>query len=107
MMAPFYLAHLNLFILSDTLRCFLNLDRILLIGKILSSIQVFHWQLLFRHTQTFLQLRYTEYVMHVRQLRWQLQLVSYFASLLQNLERSNEFWCELASNLEMTQTSHR
>jgi hypothetical protein len=34
-------------------------------------------------------------------------LVSYFTSLLQNLEWSNEPQCELASDLEMTQTSHR
>jgi hypothetical protein len=34
-------------------------------------------------------------------------LVSYFTSLLQNLEWSNEPQCELALNLETTQTSHR
>jgi hypothetical protein len=45
--------------------------------------------------------------MHVRQLRQQFQLVSHFTSLLQNLEWSNEPRCELASNLEMIQTSHR
>jgi hypothetical protein len=45
--------------------------------------------------------------MHVRQVWRQLQLVSHFTSLLQNLEWSNEPWCELASDLEMTQTSHR
>jgi hypothetical protein len=45
--------------------------------------------------------------MHIRQLWWQLQLVSYFTSLFQNRKWSNESWCELASNLETTQTSHR
>jgi hypothetical protein len=64
-------------------------------------------QLLFRHTQTFLQLRYKEYIMHVRQLRRQIQLVSHFTSLLQNREWSNDPRCELASDLERTQTSHR
>jgi hypothetical protein len=44
--------------------------------------------------------------MHIRQLRQQLQMVSYFTSLLQNLEWSNEPRCELASDLKMTQTSH-
>jgi hypothetical protein len=34
-------------------------------------------------------------------------LVSYFTSLLQNLEWPNEPRCELALDLEMTQTSHR
>jgi hypothetical protein len=34
-------------------------------------------------------------------------LVRYSTSLLQNLEWSNEPRCELASDLEMTQTSHR
>jgi hypothetical protein len=45
--------------------------------------------------------------MHVTQLRRQLQLVSHFTFLLQNLEWSNEPRCELASDLETTQTSHR
>jgi hypothetical protein len=45
--------------------------------------------------------------MHVKQLRWQLQLVSYFTSLLQNLEWSNEPRYKLASDLETIQTSHR
>jgi hypothetical protein len=57
--------------------------------------------------QTFLQLRYMEYIMHVRQLWRKLQLVSHFTSLLQNLEWSNEPRCRLASDLEMMQTSHR
>jgi hypothetical protein len=57
--------------------------------------------------QIFLQLRDMEHVMHMGQLWWQLQLVSYFTSLLQNLEWSNELWCELASYLETVQTSHR
>jgi hypothetical protein len=81
--------------------------RILLIRKILFSIQVFHRQLLFRHMQAFLQLRDMEYVMHIWQLRWHLQLICYFTSLFQNLKRSNEPRCELASYLETMQTSHR
>jgi hypothetical protein len=44
--------------------------------------------------------------MHIWQLRWQLQLVSYFTSLFHNLEQPNEPRCELASNLEIAQTSH-
>jgi hypothetical protein len=40
-------------------------------------------------------------------MRQQLQLIGYFTSLLQNLEWSNEPQCELASYLEMVQTSHR
>jgi hypothetical protein len=79
---------------------------VLLVRKIF-SIHVFHRQLLFKHTQTFIQLRYMEYIMHIRQLWWQLELVSYFTSLLKNLEWSNEPRCELASDLETTQTSHR
>jgi hypothetical protein len=104
---PLHLAHPDLLVSSNPLWCFKNLDRILLIRKIFFSVQVFHRQLLFRHTQTFLQLRYMKYIMHIRQLRRQLRLVSYFTSLLQNLEWSNESWCELASDLETMQTSHR
>jgi hypothetical protein len=43
-----------------------------------------------------------KYIMHVRQLWRQLQLVGYFTSLLQNLKCSNEPWCELTSELETT-----
>jgi hypothetical protein len=104
---PLHLAHPDLLISSNPLRCFQNLDRVPLVRMIFFSIQVLHRQLLFRHAHTFLQLRYMEYIMHVRQLRPQLQLVSYFTSLLQNLEWSNEPWCELASDLETMQTSQR
>jgi hypothetical protein len=45
--------------------------------------------------------------MHIRQLRWQLQLLGYFISLLHNLEQSNESQSELASYFETVQTSHR
>jgi hypothetical protein len=48
-----------------------------------------------------------EYIMHVRQLRWHLQLVIYFTTLFQNLEWSNEPRCELVSDLETMQTPHR
>jgi hypothetical protein len=101
-MAPLHLAHLNIHVLINSLRCFQDLDRVLLVRKIFFSIQVFHRQFLFRHAQTFLQLRYMEYIIHVRQLRRQQQLVSYFTSLLQNLEWFNEPWCELALDLETT-----
>jgi hypothetical protein len=104
---PLHLAHPDLLVSSNPLWCFQHLDRVLLVRKIFFRIQVFHRQLLFRHAQTFLQLRYIEYIMHVRQLRRQLQLVCYFTSLFQNLESSNEPRCELASNLETMQTPHR
>jgi hypothetical protein len=66
------------------------------------GIQIFYGYLLFRHMQTFLQLRDMEHVMHIGQLWQQLQLVSYFTSLFQNLKWSNKYWCELASYLETT-----
>jgi hypothetical protein len=44
--------------------------------------------------------------MHIRQLQWQLQLTTYFTSLLQNLEWCNEPRCEFTTYLEMAQTSH-
>jgi hypothetical protein len=104
---PLHLAHPDLLVSSNLLWSFLNLDRIHLIRKIFFSVQVFHRELFFRHTQTLLQLRYMKYIMHVRQLRWQLQLVSYFTYILQNLEWSNESWSKLVLNLETMQTSHR
>jgi hypothetical protein len=57
--------------------------------------------------QTFLQLRNMEYVMNIIQLWRQLQLISYFTTLLQNLKWSNESWYEFASKLKTTQTYHR
>jgi hypothetical protein len=100
MVVPLHFAHLDLLVLSNSLRCFQNLDRILLIRKIFFRTQVFHEYLLLRHTQIPFQLRNMEHVMHIRQQRWQLQLVSYLSSLLYNLERSNKPRCELASYLE-------
>jgi hypothetical protein len=105
--ALLHLAHPDLLVSSNPLWCFQNLDRVLLVRKILFSIQVFHRQLLFRQTHAFLQLRHMEYVMHIWQLWRQLQLVSYVTSLFQNLEWSKEPRCELASDIEMTQTSYR
>jgi hypothetical protein len=106
MVTPLHLAHLDPLIPCDSLGRLSNLDRVLLVRKIFLSIQVFHRQLLFRYSQTLLQLIYVKYIMHVRQLWRQLQLVGYFTSLLQNLELSNDPRCEIASDLEMTQTPH-
>jgi hypothetical protein len=107
MMAPLHFAYLDLLVSRNSFECLQNLDGVLLIRKILFSISVFHGYFLFRHSQTFLQLRHMEHVMHVRQLWWQPQLISYFTSPLQNHERSNEPRCEFASYLESVQTSHR
>jgi hypothetical protein len=82
MMALLHLAHLDPLIPGKSYGHLQNLDGVLLIREIFFSIQVFHRYLLFRHTQTFLQLRDMEYIMHIRQLCRQLQLVSYFTSLL-------------------------
>jgi hypothetical protein len=82
MMAPLHLAHLDSHVPRNSLGRLQNLDGVLWIRKIFFSIIVFHGYLLFRHTQTFLQLRDMEHIMHIRQLRRQLQLVSYFTSLL-------------------------
>jgi hypothetical protein len=107
MVTLLHLAHLNLLVSRNSLGCLQDPDTVLLITEIFFSIQILHWYLLFTHPQTFLQLRDMEHIMHIRQLWWQLQLVSHFTSLLQNLEWSNEPRCELASDLEMTQTSYR
>jgi hypothetical protein len=107
MVTPLHLAHLDSLIPRNSLRRLQNLDWVLLVRKIFFSIQAFHRELLFGYSQKLLQLRYMKYIIHVRQLWQKLQLVGYFTSLLQNLEWSNEPRCELASDLETTQTSHR
>jgi hypothetical protein len=48
-----------------------------------------------------------KHIVHICQLWWQLQFISYFSSLLSNLEWSDEPRHELASYLKIAQTSHR
>jgi hypothetical protein len=42
-----------------------NTDMILFIREILASIQVLHWDMLFKHSQTLLQLGDMEYIVHI------------------------------------------
>jgi hypothetical protein len=85
-----HLAHLDLLISGNSLRCIQSLDGTLLIGEIITSIHIFHADLFFRHLQTLLQLRDMEHVVHIRQLWWKLQLICHFTSLLHDLKRTNE-----------------
>jgi hypothetical protein len=106
MLTSLHLTHLDPIVSSNSLTCFQHLDRILLIGKIFFSIQVFHRYLLFRHTHTSSVERYGTH--HAHQTTTVVTpIVGYFTSLLHNLERSNESWCELTSYFETAQTTHR
>jgi hypothetical protein len=107
MVTPLHLTHYDPLVLGNSLRRLYDLERVLLIGEIFTSIQILHRYLLFRHTQTLLQLRDMKHVVHIRQLWWQLQLIGHSTSLLRNIEQSTEHRCELSSYLEMAQTSHR
>jgi hypothetical protein len=100
MVTPLHHEHLDPLVRGKSFGCLQNFNGVLLIREIFFSIQVFCGYLLFSHTQTFLQLRGMEHIMHIRQLQRQPQSVSYFTSLLQNLEWSTEPRCELASYLK-------
>jgi hypothetical protein len=63
-MTPFDFAHPDGASPSDPTCCFQNLSWLLNICQIFLNFKVLYWQLLFWHSQAFLQLRHMEYVMH-------------------------------------------
>jgi hypothetical protein len=56
MVAPLNFAHLNLPVSGNSIGCFQQFYRILLIGKVFAHNQVFQWDLFSRYSQAFLQL---------------------------------------------------
>jgi hypothetical protein len=69
------------------LRWFLRLSQVLL------DFKTFHWQLLFWHSQAFLQLRHMKDIMHNRQIFWQTELIGNFSTPCENLIRTNVAGC--------------
>jgi hypothetical protein len=66
-----------------------NLCWLLYVRQILLDFQTFHWQLLFWHTQTLLQLRHMKDIMHCGQHFWQTELIGHFSTPCKNLIRTN------------------
>jgi hypothetical protein len=67
---PSDLAHSDSLPSGDSVCSLKNLRWLLNIGQVLLDLQTFHWQLLFWHTQTLLQLRHMEDIMHCGQAFW-------------------------------------
>jgi hypothetical protein len=63
-MVPFNFAHPDGASSSDPVCCLQNLSWLLNISQIFLNLKILSWQLLFRYSQAFLQLRQMEYVMH-------------------------------------------
>jgi hypothetical protein len=90
---PSDLAHSDCFPPSDPVCSLKNLHWLLYVGQVLLDLQTFHWQLLFWHTQTILQLRHMEDIMHCGQTFWQTELIGHFSTLCENLIRTNIAGC--------------
>jgi hypothetical protein len=67
-MTPSDFAHSDSLPSGDSVCSLNDLRWPLNIGQIFLDFKTFHWQLLFWHTQTFLQLRHMKYIMHGRQI---------------------------------------
>jgi hypothetical protein len=86
-------AHPDSFPLGDSVCSLKNLRWLLYVGQVLLDLQTFHWQLLSWHTQTLLQLRHMEDIMHYGQTFWQTELRGHFSTLCENLIRTNIAGC--------------
>jgi hypothetical protein len=74
--------------------CSLNDLRWLLnIGQVFLDFNTLHLQLIFWHTQTFLQLRHLKDIMHDRQIFWQAELIGHFSAPCENLIRADIAGC--------------
>jgi hypothetical protein len=90
---PSDFAHPDSFPPSDSVCSLRNLRWLLYIGQVLLDLQTFHWQLLFWHIQTFLQLRHMKDIMHYEQAFWQTELIGHFSTPCENLIRTNIAGC--------------
>jgi hypothetical protein len=86
---PSDFAHSNSLPPGDSVCSLKNLRWLLYVGQVLLDLQTFHWQLLFWHTQTLLQLRYMKDIMHYEQAFWQTELIGHFSTPCENLIRTN------------------
>jgi hypothetical protein len=63
-MAPLYLAHFDHLVSCNSGHGIDDLDRMLVYVRSSCTLCVLYWQLLFWNSETLLQLRYMEYIMH-------------------------------------------
>jgi hypothetical protein len=86
---PSDFAHSDSFPLGDSVCSLKNLRWLLYVGQVLLDLQTFHWQLLFWHMQSLLQLRHMKDIMHCGQAFWQTELIGHFSTPCENLIRTN------------------
>jgi hypothetical protein len=65
---------------GDSVCSLKDLRWFLCVGQVLLDFKTFHWQLLFWHSQTLLQLRYMKDIMHGGQILWQTELIGHFST---------------------------
>jgi hypothetical protein len=90
---PSDFAYSDSFPLGDSVCSLKNLCWLLYVSQVLLDLQTFHWQLLFWHTQTLLQLRHMEDILHCRLAFWQTELIGHFSTLCENLIKTNIVGC--------------
>jgi hypothetical protein len=90
---PSDFAHSDSLPSGDSVCSLKDLCWFLCVGQVLLDLQTFHWQLLFWHTQTLLQLRHMKDIMHNRQIFWQTELIGHFSTPCENLIRTNVAGC--------------
>jgi hypothetical protein len=92
-MTPSDFAHSDSLPSGDSVCSLNNLRWLLNIGQVFLDFKTLHWQLLFWHTQTFLQLRHMKDIMHGGQIIWQTELIGHFSVPCENLIRTDIARC--------------
>jgi hypothetical protein len=77
---PSDFAHSDGLLSGDSVCSLKDLRWFLCVGQVLLDFKTFHWQLLFWHSQTLLQLRHMKDIMHDGQILWQTELIGHFST---------------------------
>jgi hypothetical protein len=93
MMIPSDFAHSDGLPSGDSVCSLKDLRWLLNVGQVFLDFKTLHWQLLFWHTETLLQLRHMKNIMHNRQILWQTELIGYFSTPCENLIQTNVAGC--------------
>jgi hypothetical protein len=92
-MTPSDFAHSDSLPSGDSVCSLNDLRWLLNIGQVFLDFKTFHWQLLFWHAQTLLELRHMKDIMHSRQIFWQAELIGHFSMPCENLIQTNIAGC--------------
>ena len=106
MLIPLYLVELDRPSLSNTIFLIQNSDRIFGISQIWFKFHSFNLNILLRHSETLLQLRNMEHIMHSCEMFSKFQAICHFSIPLQNLIWSNVSGCQLSFNTKTVNSLH-